>query len=158
VATHGGRERLGLCIAAENETRTATRFTVGSRSQRVLYTFSSGSFRETPVGKAAAREMAVSITDLFRAANPVLRNWIETGFLQHVLVVPDSIQYLAQWKNDPNFADSYRAALAWGRAHAIEPSDQAFSGWTSRAGEAAWLSLSKSFGAPSAPGKPVDSH
>ncbi len=67
-------------------------------------------------GTRAAKSMATTIEELFRS-NTELRNCIETGFLEHVLEVPDAIPYFAHWQHDSGLVDSYHRALAWGSAH-----------------------------------------
>lgn len=67
-------------------------------------------------GTQAAKRMATTIEELFRSNNE-LRNCIETGFLEHVLEVPDAIPYFAHWQHDSDLVDSYRHALTWGNAH-----------------------------------------
>ena len=68
-------------------------------------------------GEVAAERVAARITELFRSKRE-LQDCIETGFLEHVLEVPDAIPYFEHWEHDPMLADSYRHALAWGKAHA----------------------------------------
>ncbi len=67
-------------------------------------------------GVRAAESMAATIEELFRS-NRQMRNCIETGFLEHVLEVPDAIPYFEHWEQDSDLADSYRHALDWGKAH-----------------------------------------
>ena len=68
-------------------------------------------------GKAAGKSLVDSVTELFRTSDRVVRNCIETGFLEHVLEVPELREYFHHWNEECELADSFRAALAWGKAH-----------------------------------------
>ena len=53
----------------------------------------------------------------FKNGDPSVRNCIETGFLEHVLEIPEYRQHFAHWERDAILADSYTEALRWGVEH-----------------------------------------
>jgi hypothetical protein len=57
------------------------------------------------------------IAMVFKSSNQFVRNCIESGFLEHVLEVPEFRQYFALWERDAILAESYAEALRWGEAH-----------------------------------------
>jgi hypothetical protein len=69
-------------------------------------------------GLHAIRSFINLIEVTFRSGDDVIRNCIETGFLEHILETPVNRQHFAHWAHDPVLSDSYTEALRWGLAHA----------------------------------------
>lgn len=57
------------------------------------------------------------ITAEFKRGNRIVKNCIETGFLEHVLETPGNRPYFSHWADDPELASAYSEALRWGQAH-----------------------------------------
>ena len=66
----------------------------------------------TEIGRIVDR-----ITVAFKNGDHLVRNCIETGFLEHVLEIPDYRPHFSHWERDAILADSYTEALRWGVAH-----------------------------------------
>jgi hypothetical protein len=63
------------------------------------------------------QNIADMIAGFYRDQNDVGRNCLETGFLEHVLEVPENRSFFRGWEDDPVLAEAYRASLKWGLAH-----------------------------------------
>ncbi|MEQ1904427.1 MAG: hypothetical protein ABL888_09600 [Pirellulaceae bacterium] len=63
------------------------------------------------------KRIVEQIAIVFKSGNQFVRNCIETGFLEHVLEVPEYRQYFSHWAHDAILSESYAGALRWGVAH-----------------------------------------
>ena len=63
------------------------------------------------------KEAARAITDLYVTGDEAIRNCVETGFLEHVLETEGLRPYFEHWSRDERLQDSWKHALAWGKAH-----------------------------------------
>lgn len=104
-------------VAGSADDLVPTRFEAAGRLQTLL---------EHLVDRTSKRDEEVAylvrrVTDEFLAGDEILRNAIETGFLEHVLERDDLVDLFAHWQQHPQLSDSYEWALKWGRAHRRAP-------------------------------------
>jgi hypothetical protein len=63
------------------------------------------------------QEVAAAVTTLYLESDTDVRMAIETGFLEHVLEQAKLRPLFAHWAEDERLRESWRHALAWGKAH-----------------------------------------
>jgi hypothetical protein len=72
---------------------------------------------KTPDGKAVLTEVAGCLAVAYKAADPTIRNRIETGALEHALESRAVRPFFDSWGTDPILRHAHEHALAWGLAH-----------------------------------------
>jgi hypothetical protein len=72
---------------------------------------------KTPGGKAVLAEVAGRLALAYKDADPITRNRIETGALEHALESRAVRPFFDSWGTDPILRDAHEQALAWGLAH-----------------------------------------
>lgn len=67
--------------------------------------------------RSTVEKLVERVTQMFRDGDRVLRNIIETGFLEHLLERKDLVPFFEFWKSDSALSEAFAYAHEWGQNH-----------------------------------------
>ena len=78
--------------------------------------FETLAFLQSKKAKFLLTRIVDSITGMYQVGGKLVRNLIETGFLDHVFEINANRRFFEHWKYEP-FREAYFASLSWGKNH-----------------------------------------
>lgn len=73
-----------------------------------------------PDTDSVIEELVHRMTELFLRSDPVVRNCLETGFLEHVFERKELVTLFEAWQSHPELSTAYSDCVEWGVAHRRE--------------------------------------